>query len=156
DSLPPPDRTPLRPGRSSPPTSPCPSWASSSPCACSSPSPRSVTSFPQRFPLPTGERGRVRGPAPPVCDDPSPRPSPRSGEGDASAHADVFHDSATAPPAPRPHDVEVAAGVPPDAVTRAKARVAPPGQALAVEGEHADHAAIVLRDVHDIVGVHVE
>src|SRR5207245_10892851 len=61
-------------------------------------------------------------------------------------------------PSPRTgsHNIEVAPRVAPDPVTRAKARIAPLGQALAVERQDADQSAVVLRDVHDVVGVHVE
>src|SRR5437899_2262972 len=73
-----------------------------------------------------------------------------------SAPARVLHHAARASPGAGPHDVEVAAGVAPDAVARAEARVAPLGQALAVERQDADEPAVVLGDVDDVGGVHVE
>src|SRR5207245_2653660 len=49
----------------------------------------------------------------------------------SSAHPHVFHDAPALAPTARPHHVEVAARVSPDAVARAEAGVAPLGEALA-------------------------
>src|SRR4029077_14031083 len=70
--------------------------------------------------------------------------------------ARVFDDAPGTPPRAGPHHVEIAVRVAPDAVTRAKARIAPLGQALTVEGQDADQPAVVLGDVDDVVGVHIE
>src|SRR6185369_17788008 len=74
----------------------------------------------------------------------------------ASAHAHVLHDAPLPSPRARPHDVEVPAGVAPDAVARAEAGIAPLGEALTLERQHAEQAAVVFGDVDDVVGVHVE
>src|SRR5215203_3139684 len=71
-----------------------------------------------------------------------------------SAAADVLDDPSGSTPGARPDDVDVAVRVAPDAMTGAEARVAPAGQPLAVEGQDADEAAVVLGDVDDVVGVH--
>ena len=68
----------------------------------------------------------------------------------------VLHDAPGTPPRARAHDVEVPPRVAPDAVAGAEARVAPLGQPLALEREDADEPAVVLGDVDDVVGVHVE
>src|SRR5262249_29457103 len=72
------------------------------------------------------------------------------------SHPHVLDDSPDASPTPRPHDVEVASRIAPDAVARAKARIAPLGQSLTLEGQDADEAAVVLGDVDDVVGVDIE
>ena len=46
--------------------------------------------------------------------------------------------------------------VDPDPVAGAVNRAAPAREALAVEGQDADHAAIVLGDVNDVVLVDIE
>ena len=60
------------------------------------------------------------------------------------------------PPLARLHDIEIAVRVDPDPVAGAVNRAAPAREALAVEGQDADHAAIVLGDVNDVVLVDIE
>ena len=70
-----------------------------------------------------------------------------------------YDDAPHASPLARLHDIEVAVRVDPDPVTGAHARnrpVAPARQPLAVEGQDADPAAIVLGDVDGVVIVDVE
>src|SRR5216683_7489823 len=74
----------------------------------------------------------------------------------SSAHAHVLHDAPASTPGARPHHVEVAPRVAPDAVTRAEAGIAPLREALALEGQDAHQAAVVLGNVDDVVGVDVE
>src|SRR5687767_9423586 len=69
----------------------------------------------------------------------------------ASAHTHVLHDPPAPSPGPGAHDVEIAAGIRPDAMTRAEARIAPVREAFALQVQDADHSAVVLDDVHDIV-----
>src|SRR6516165_7450916 len=69
----------------------------------------------------------------------------------------VFDDAPHAPPLARLHDIEVAMRVDPNPVAGAMDRaVSPARQTLAVEGQDADPAAIVLRDVNDVVIVDIE
>src|SRR4029453_12847217 len=70
--------------------------------------------------------------------------------------ARVLHDAPGTSPRAGPHHVEIAVRVAPDAVTRAKARIAPLGQTLAFERQDADQTAVVLGDIHAFVGVDVE
>jgi PAS domain S-box-containing protein len=69
----------------------------------------------------------------------------------------VLHDTPHASPVAGLHDVEVAPRVAPDPVAGAIGRpVAPARQALAVERQDADHAAVVLGDVDDVVIIDIE
>src|SRR5436309_15823114 len=82
---------------------------------------------------------------------------PRDGLRRASLSATaVLHDAPGTPPRAREHDVEVPPRVNPDAVAGAEARVAPLVQPFALEGEDAAEPAVVLGDVEDADGVHVE
>src|SRR6266849_6254160 len=74
----------------------------------------------------------------------------------SSAHPHVLHEAPAPAPGARPHDVEVPAGVAPDAVARAEARIAPLREALALERQDAHQAAVVLGNVDDVVGVDIE
>src|ERR1700730_6662579 len=69
----------------------------------------------------------------------------------------VLDDAAHAAPLARLHNVEVAVRIDPDPMAGAiDGTVAPAGQALAVEGQDADHPAIVLGDVDHVVIVDIE
>src|SRR5215469_16225656 len=95
-------------------------------------------------------RRMSRGPMKPVP------PMTRIAMPSSSADPHVLDDApALAPPA-RPDHVQVAARVAPDAVARAEAGIAPLREPLALEREHADEPAVVLGNVHDVLGVHVE
>src|SRR5215469_10848227 len=72
----------------------------------------------------------------------------------SSSH--VLHNAPTPAPGARPHDIEVAAGVAPDPVARAEARVAPLGETLTLQRQDAHQTAVVLRNVDDVLGVDVE
>src|SRR5712692_7780681 len=74
----------------------------------------------------------------------------------SSAHLHVLHEAPAPAPGARPHEVEIPAGIAPDAVARAEAGIAPLREALALEGQDAHQAAVVLRNVDDVVGVDVE
>src|SRR4029434_6507901 len=75
--------------------------------------------------------------------------------GGALIQAHVLHDTPGPSPGPRPYDVEITAGVAPDAMTRAEAGITPLRQALAFQGQDAHQAAVVLRDIDDVVSIHV-
>src|SRR5271167_503418 len=69
----------------------------------------------------------------------------------------VFDDAPHASPLAGLHDTEVAVRVDPDPMTGTMDRaIAPACQALAVEGQNTDPAAIVLGDVDDVVIVDIE
>src|SRR5690242_6248005 len=68
----------------------------------------------------------------------------------------VFHDASRTPPGSGPHDVEVAMRIAPDPVARTEARVAPLRQAFALQRQNADQAPVVLGDIDDVVGIHIE
>src|SRR5712691_3339552 len=68
----------------------------------------------------------------------------------------VLHDTPGPSPGSWPYNVEITAGVAPDAMTRAEAGVTPLCQALAFQGQDADQAAVVLGDIDDVVSIHVE
>src|SRR4029077_14720124 len=67
-----------------------------------------------------------------------------------------FHNAPHAPPFARLHDVDIATRVAPDSVTGPMDRVTPTRQPLAVERQDADHAAVVLGDVNDVVRIDIK
>src|SRR5262249_44606556 len=71
-------------------------------------------------------------------------------------HAHVLYDAPAPSPGAAAHDIEIAVRISPDPVARAEAGIAPLRQALALEGQYTNHAAVVLDDIDDIVGVHIE
>src|SRR6516225_5734521 len=69
----------------------------------------------------------------------------------------IFDDAAHAAPGTWLHDIEIAVRVDPDAVARAIGRAVPPArEAPAIEGENADHAAIVFGDINGVVVIDIE
>src|SRR5262252_337541 len=87
-------------------------------------------------------------------------PLPKQGRGNRiaaqSVQAHVLHDTPGPSPGPRPYYVEITAGVAPDAMTRAEAGVTPLRQAFAFQGQNTDQAAVMLRNIDDVVSIHVE
>src|SRR5512139_230793 len=71
-------------------------------------------------------------------------------------HAHVLHHVPLPAPPTGAHDVEVAARIAPDPVAGLEGGITPAREALARERQHAHHAAVVLDDVHDVLGVDVE
>src|SRR6516165_3407572 len=84
-------------------------------------------------------------------------PCPLGAALDQGLLALIFDDAPHTSPFARLHDVEIAVRIDPNPVTGAIDRaVSPACQALAVEGQDADPAAVVLGDVNDIVIVDIE
>src|SRR6516162_459929 len=84
-------------------------------------------------------------------------PRPLGAALDQGLLALIFDDAPHTSPFARLHDIEIAVRVDPNPVAGAIDRAVPPArQALAVEGQDADPATIVLGDVNDIVIVDTE
>src|SRR5690242_8799433 len=81
---------------------------------------------------------------------PALRRSVHAGAGELLHPLELDHATHTAPLAGL-HDIEVAARIAPDAMAGAMDRCTPTCQSLAVQCQNADHAAVVLGDVHNIV-----
>src|SRR5712691_2861935 len=68
----------------------------------------------------------------------------------------VLHHAPRPSPGSGPHDVEIATRIAPDAMARTEAGIAPLCQALAFQCPHTDQATVVLGDIDDVGGVHIE